>query len=523
MELVKWQKEFVERFKVLNGNAILWCETGLGKSVVATYISSKLQNVFVVVPPHLIYDWVDKLEDWGVTEDKINILKKTNTTFIENKINIMSLKKLTHKSTKLKNFNKKLNSSILIVDECHNIKNYKSVGFKLLDGIRDNFKFTLLISATLIGKNTIDYYTYTALVNTAFRSKYGSKFNDFARENVEWKQIQMGSGKTFVEPVRIFDASLEKYIYPCIYTQSYEGAGVIKPTYNFKNIYFEFSTHHTTEIKNLKSKMVFELNGEKVNIDEVGLENLTFEQLDKLTQKIHNTHPLFYQLLNCVQYNEDVEVFCSTIDEIKEILQKNPNLEGYITYHNEVQKNMLLQMGLTEKKRSKVYIKKVEQLNEMMWIHLDGDYTYYDIEDKIDVLESLVESRNKDKGYLTFYFNAEREMLSKFDWIFMYDSDKPQDLQLEAFKNSKTHKILATQISQLGEGIRLKFCDYIVEFSLFYNLISVLQSRGRLGYAGCTKIIDIYSIIPRDKNVKKIVDNIQSKLKLHTEEFNKKL
>lgn len=511
----------------MGGNAILWCETGLGKSVVATYITSKLKSSLIIVPPHLIGDWVGKLNDWGVTEDKINIIREEQKSFVESKINIISVNRFSLTRFDLKCLNKHGKDSILIVDECHMIKSYKSNAYKRIDKLRDYFDFSLLISATLLGQDTIDYFVYGMIVNQNLRKFYGT-FNNFGRENVQWKILRLADGKSIPTPIKIQESALEKYFYPYIYKETYKSAGVTKPTYNYKKVYFDFSESHEKMIKDIKSKMLIEVGGKKLSIDDVRLEDLTFDDLSDIAEKIHNKHPMFYQLMNCVLYKQDEIFQVSTKDEIESLMKLFPQ-KGYITYSTPEQKQMIETLEYVwfksnkrgDKERFKesdklLYVTELVQLNDKMTVTFEFDTTYYDIDKKGELLDSIVNSHNGQKGYLTYYFQGEREYLSKRDDVYLYEDES----DFEGFKNSDK-KLLVSQIGQIGTGIRLKFCDYIVEFSLYYNLIQVIQSRGRLGYANSDKIINVYSLIPTCKDTKKILDNIDNKLKIHTEEFYK--
>lgn len=528
MELVKWQKDFIKYYKIRNGNAILWCDTGLGKSVVATFITSRLKSGLIIVPPHLFSDWIGKLEAWDVPLDKINVIKLENQTYDNTKINIISVNRLALEKFKLKGLKEHTKDSIFIIDECHNVKNYKSNIFKKLDAIRDYFDYSLLLSATLIGKDTIDYFVYTHLVNNDFRHFFGT-FNNFAKKNVEWDIIRLADGKSIPVPIKIRPEALEKYTYPLIYKQSYESAGVTKPTYNFKTVGFDFSESHNKMISDVKSKIIFDIDGKRVKLDDVNLENLTVEELEDLATKIHNKHPTFYQLMNCLQYEASSEFQVDTFDEIEKYI-KEYNKKGEITYCNESQLKLLSALPytyLSSKKRGDkqrfidsdklLYVTEFVQPNEKMRLTFEGDTHLFDMESKNDMLNSIMDYHKGQKGYLTYYFQGEGKYLESNPSVFVYRKDG----DIEKFEKSDK-KILATQISQIGEGIRLKFCDYMVEFSLFYNLIEVIQSRGRLGYANCNKIINIYSIIPNSKDTKKILDNIKNKLIIHTEEFSKK-
>jgi hypothetical protein len=516
VELAKWQLDFVKFWKSKNGNALLWCQTGLGKSVVASYLASRTKCVFVVVPPHLIPDWIEKLGDWGVTADRINIIKEKNVTFQSDKINIISVVKLAVEK-KLKGLDSYIPNSLLIIDECHNIKNFKSNSFKKINKFRDIFEYSLLLSATFIGNDTVDYYAYSQIVNKNMRSLYGGSFEEFSHNNVEWENIRLGDGKVIPKPMRIIPRTLETHTYPFLFKMTYKEAGVVEPTHIFKNVYFDFDEKHNTALKNVKKVMNFDINGVSVNIDDISLEDFTMQELELLVDKMKTSHPTFYQLMNCVFYDKKIELYVDTPQDITDVLTKNMDVTGFITYSTPEQLKLLINMGFTDNRKNKIYYKFNEEVNLKMKLLLRKEVKYYDMDKKIDLLNSIVESNDGRKGFLTYYFEGEREVLSKLPYVYMYE--KISDIE----KFQKSNKsVLVSEVGQLGEGIRLKFCDYIVEFSLYYNLIDILQSRGRLGYAGRNDIVTIYSLMPSSKETDKITKIIKRKLDIHTTEFYKK-
>jgi hypothetical protein len=111
-------------------------------------------------------------------------------------------------------------------------------------------------------------------------------------------------------------------------------------------------------------------------------------------------------------------------------------------------------------------------------------------------------------------FKGEREVLSKLSYVYEYKEIS----DLEKFEKSDK-KILICQQQQLGEGVRLKKSDYIIEFSLSYNFILIIQSRGRLGYANRETPVTVYSFVPEIEEVKRITKSFNKKLNEHTKEF----
>ena len=457
MELLNWQQEFLPVFKKNNGNMLLWCKTGLGKGVLTSYIASKLPMAFIVVPPHLIMDWVDKLSDWGYPLDKINVMKlgkkrsdkvrkgrknsslTTDDKILQPGVNIISISRFQLTTTELKI--PKIKNSILIVDECHRIRNYKANGFKRLNDIRDLFEYTLMLSATPIGHNNVDLFAPAMLCNNEMRTKFKKSFYEFERENVHQKKVYLADGKSITQPDYIFEEALNKYIYPFIYRQSYESAGVQQPEYIYRNVSFDIEEKHITTFNALNS----------IDADVLDLETMPLDILENLVISIINKQPKFHQLCNCLLYTEDD-------DGVK-----------------------------TE---------------------------YFSMKEKIAMLNSIVDSEGDRKGFLTYLFKGEREVLSKLPYVYEYKEIS----DLEKFEKSDK-KILICQQQQLGEGVRLKKSDYIIEFSLSYNFILIIQSRGRLGYANRSTPVIVYSFIPEIEEVKRITKSFNKKLNEHMKEF----
>lgn len=127
---------------------------------------------------------------------------------------------------------------------------------------------------------------------------------------------------------------------------------------------------------------------------------------------------------------------------------------------------------------------------------------------KLDTLKSIIDNEN-GKGLVFYFFKQNRSILSQIKGFTEYDGYE----SIEEFENSD-NKIMFANYKAIGEGIRFKKCDFIVEFDLIFDYSAILQSRGRLQYAGRKDIFKIYRLVPNHEQVKLIENNIETKQKI---------
>jgi len=155
---------------------------------------------------------------------------------------------------------------------------------------------------------------------------------------------------------------------------------------------------------------------------------------------------------------------------------------------------------------------KFAQLSNNIMYDLDKEsYKYYNYPAKIDIVKSIMETEEGNKGLLFFFFKAELDKLKKaFPGAYFYNSSKNTDKQIAEFEKGK-YKLFIANYAALGEGVRFKKSHYIVEFTLIYDYARVLQARGRLQYAGRKDTYRIYHLQLQSTVVQNLVDNIKRK------------
>jgi hypothetical protein len=131
----------------------------------------------------------------------------------------------------------------------------------------------------------------------------------------------------------------------------------------------------------------------------------------------------------------------------------------------------------------------------------------FSINEKLDTLKSIIDNEN-GKGLVFYYFKANQSILGQLKGFKEYNGYE----SIEEFEDSD-NKVMFANYKSIGEGIRFKKCDFIVEFDLIFDYAAILQSRGRLQYANRKDPFKIYRLIPNHNQVKLVESNIDNKQK----------
>lgn len=438
MKLLDWQQDFINSKK-----NCLWCSTGMGKSRVGGHILSLKSSGLIVCPPHLIKEWqqIGKENQIEITE-----LLPTNKTLIlnESKFYVVSINKVALYDLQISKY-----FDVLILDEAHRFKNYKSQSWKKTIKIADFFAEKYAMSATFITQNDCDLIAPALICSDELRKKYKASYYSFikTRGNCTFKEqfikstMIAGIMKNSVKVETGLTQKGKDEILKYFYITDYEKAGMQKPEFSIKKINFEITSEHKTTLDN--EEFIKDLN------------NLTFENMTNEEQK-----------------KELERLIDLKISELRDIDFKFSDLHQVINCFS----------YKTEKTMS--------------------------ISSKIDTLKSIIDNEN-GKGLVFYFFKQNHSILSQIKGFTEY---KGYD-SIEEFENDN-NKIMFANYKSIGEGVRFKKCDFIVEFDLIFDYSAILQSRGRLQYAGRKDIFKIYRLIPNHEQVKIIENNIETKQKI---------
>jgi SNF2 family DNA or RNA helicase len=133
--------------------------------------------------------------------------------------------------------------------------------------------------------------------------------------------------------------------------------------------------------------------------------------------------------------------------------------------------------------------------------------TDYSMDSKLEALDSILD--NEEGQCVVFYwYKHSGEILRKH--LGLSYMDYVSGMNLDLFANSGK-KILLANYKSMGEGIRVKSADTVVLFDLIYDAGLVTQAEGRLRYVNRPTVYKVFTLIPKHKEVRRIVDNIRRK------------
>lgn len=294
MELLDWQ----ERWLYTPNKNIIWAETGLGKGVLGAYYASihEVNGVLIVTPSHLIGDWVDKLKGMDVEPHIV-----LNGKLKPQSVNIVSYAKLTRYKLD------KTFVGLILLDESHRIKNYKSKSFKILHKFIQYYSPEVVcLSATIITKSTIDLLPQVYLSNKKIR-EYEPSYYKFLDTMALFKEMYFGT-KMVKTPVSVKSQMLNTIVKTQIFQVTYASERIPKPKYNIKDVIVPIGS----VAENIVSEF---LSTEKI------LSNPSFDNT-YILNKINNPHSVYLQAVNGFVYKQDTDgkqivVECGLNDKVE--------------------------------------------------------------------------------------------------------------------------------------------------------------------------------------------------------------
>jgi SNF2 family DNA or RNA helicase len=169
--LYEYQKEGVIAIERRNGRILIADEMGLGKTVETLawlYIHPELQPVIIITPASVKYNWMREAQKC-LNNPSIQILSGSDTNIeIIGKIIIINYDILHSWVHKLRSINPK----VLILDECHYIKNNKAKRTKAVKMLSKNKKHIIALSGTPIVNRPIEIFNTIKLIDPDLMSNY---------------------------------------------------------------------------------------------------------------------------------------------------------------------------------------------------------------------------------------------------------------------------------------------------------------------------------------------------------------
>ncbi|XP_052808789.1 SWI/SNF-related matrix-associated actin-dependent regulator of chromatin subfamily A-like protein 1 isoform X2 [Mya arenaria] len=186
--LMSFQRTGVNFGVYKNGRVLFGDDMGLGKTIQAICLSRYYKEewpLLVVVPSSVRFDWSQQFQRWIPTlnPQTINVVVTGKDSCTSGLINILSYDLMARKAEELK---KKM-FQVIIMDECHLLKNYKTARCKAALPLLQAARRVILLSGTPALSRPSELYTQITAV-----CPYLFKFHDFGVRYCAGKQEKWG-------------------------------------------------------------------------------------------------------------------------------------------------------------------------------------------------------------------------------------------------------------------------------------------------------------------------------------------
>ncbi|CAD5115905.1 DgyrCDS4840 [Dimorphilus gyrociliatus] len=187
--LMPFQREGVEFVISKNGRGIIADEMGLGKTIQAITLAIFYKSewpLLVITPSSVRFSWKQQILQWypSLDKDDINVAVSAKDDPTKGLVNIVSYDlMIRHKMDFIRQGFK-----VVIVDECHLIKNNKAMRTQIAMAVIHQAKRAILLSGTPALSRPAELYTQIAAV----RQNLFSSFPDFAYRYCDAKQSNWG-------------------------------------------------------------------------------------------------------------------------------------------------------------------------------------------------------------------------------------------------------------------------------------------------------------------------------------------
>ncbi len=188
LELYPFQKKGVEFIEQKKGRALVADEMGLGKTIQALSwikIHPELKPVVIVPPASLKLNWQKEIKKWIPDRDVRIVSGKQHLSLAGSDIIIINYDILTAHQETLIN----LKPKVLIMDECHYIKNSRAQRTKAVRNIAKHIPHIIALSGTPITSKPIEFFsTLNVLRKDIWKShwKYAQSYCNPTHNGFGW-------------------------------------------------------------------------------------------------------------------------------------------------------------------------------------------------------------------------------------------------------------------------------------------------------------------------------------------------
>ncbi|CAG2248780.1 HARP [Mytilus edulis] len=185
--LLSFQREGVNFSVSKNGRVLIADDMGLGKTIQAICLACYYREewpLLIIVPSSVRFDWAQQIRRWVPSIDHKEIsVATTGKDTSSNRVNIVTYDLVARKAKYLQDKHFK----IVIVDECHLLKNYKTARCKAALPILQNAHRVILLSGTPALSRPSELYTQISAI-----SPFMFKFQDFGIRYCDGKHQPWG-------------------------------------------------------------------------------------------------------------------------------------------------------------------------------------------------------------------------------------------------------------------------------------------------------------------------------------------
>lgn len=186
--LMSFQREGVNFGIWKNGRVLIADDMGLGKTIQAICLSCYYRKewpLLIVVPSSVRFDWAQQFQRWvpGLDPQQINVSVTGKDSCTSGQVNILSYDLMAKKGAELK----QKRFQVIIMDECHLLKNSKTARCKAAMPLLQNSRRVILLSGTPALSRPSELYTQICAI-----CPFLFKFHDFGVRYCDGKQHQWG-------------------------------------------------------------------------------------------------------------------------------------------------------------------------------------------------------------------------------------------------------------------------------------------------------------------------------------------
>jgi SNF2 family DNA or RNA helicase len=424
-----WQIETALKvLRDMGGSGILADEVGLGKTIECGLIIKELlyrkliHNILILVPAPLVEQWIIEMKE-KFNIDFYNIRDKG---WEEQPLLISSLP-LVSRSESKKEVISQIFFDLIVVDEAHNMKNQKTIGYKFVYNIQR--KNTILMTATPIQNEMSELYNLINLLKPGIlksRAKFRKKYmlNKFTPKNTE---------------------ELKNLLNDVMVRHRRSNTLVGMPRRIVKNIEVELDDNerkfHNGVIAFCKDIYHSYFEG-TISLNKGEVQIILLILISLLKQNCSSPHSVIKTLKN--------KMFPRLTKAEDKIV-----CEELINIGNEIE--------VTSK--AKKILEFITESDEQYLVYTEYRAT----------MEMLKKYFEKNNILVTIYHGG------------LNGKDKQKAIQ--KFKNQETRIFVATESG--GQGLNLQFCHKLINYDLPWNPMKIEQRIGRIHRFGQTHNVEI--------------------------------